>query len=187
MAQKSEYMASEPMTSEPVTSGAPETLYCANHPETETLLRCNRCGKPICLKCAVLTDVGYRCKDCIRNVQNSYYNAFTGDNLIALVVSTVVTAIAAPLVTLLLGMIWLWGFLLAFMLGGSAGGILAQIIRTAIGKRRGRQIRWFALAGIVLGVLVAVVIGQLFGFPILSLQLLIFAVLAGGTANQLLR
>ncbi len=175
------------MASEPMTTGAQDTLYCANHPDTETLLRCNRCGKPICLKCAVLTDVGYRCKECIRNVQDSYYNAFSGDNLIALAVSTVVTAIAAPLVTLLFGMIWLWGFILAFMLGGSAGGILAQIIRRAIGKRRGRQIRWFALGGIVLGVLLAVIAGQFIGFPILSLQLVIFTVLAAGTANQLLR
>src|SRR5688572_1664775 len=38
---------------------APATLYCVNHPDTETLLRWNRCERPICLRCAVLTDVGY--------------------------------------------------------------------------------------------------------------------------------
>ncbi|MEN6392186.1 MAG: B-box zinc finger protein, partial [Anaerolineaceae bacterium] len=31
----------------------PPTLYCTNHPQTETSLRCNRCDKPICTKCAV--------------------------------------------------------------------------------------------------------------------------------------
>ncbi len=60
-----------------------EVLYCANHPETETYLRCNKCGKPICLKCAELTEVGYRCKECIREQQNVFYNAMESDNLIA--------------------------------------------------------------------------------------------------------
>ena len=27
--------------------------FCANHPTTATQLRCNRCGKAICSKCAV--------------------------------------------------------------------------------------------------------------------------------------
>ena len=35
-----------------------DTLYCANHPTIATSLRCNRCNKPICHKCAVLTPVG---------------------------------------------------------------------------------------------------------------------------------
>ena len=35
--------------------------YCANHPGVETSLRCNKCGKPICAKCAVRTPTGYRC------------------------------------------------------------------------------------------------------------------------------
>ncbi len=40
--------------------------YCANHPGVETSLRCNKCGKPICAKCAVRTPTGYRCKECVR-------------------------------------------------------------------------------------------------------------------------
>ena len=64
-----------------------EVLHCKNHPDRETLLRCNKCGEPICLDCAVLTDVGYRCKQCIRAVQDIYYNAKPRDNWIALVVS----------------------------------------------------------------------------------------------------
>ncbi len=41
---------------------------CANHPERETGLRCNRCGKPICSQCAVQTPVGYRCRECVRGL-----------------------------------------------------------------------------------------------------------------------
>ena len=42
------------------SDGEPESLTCANHPDRETLLRCNKCGKPICISCAVRTPVGYR-------------------------------------------------------------------------------------------------------------------------------
>ena len=37
---------------------------CANHPDTETYLRCSRCGKPICVKCTIQTPVGGRCREC---------------------------------------------------------------------------------------------------------------------------
>jgi hypothetical protein len=166
-----------------------EVLYCANHPDVETLLRCNRCGKPICLKCAELTDVGYRCKECIRGVQDKYFNAAATDNLIAFGVAFIVTALAAPFASLLLRMFGMFfGLLIAFMLGGAAGGVLAQIVRTAVGRRRGRQLPYFALAGIILGVIVGSLVGLIFvGLPPLNLALLVFTVLAAGAAYQILR
>jgi len=39
-------------------------LRCANHPDVETYLRCSRCEKPICARCAVQTPVGARCREC---------------------------------------------------------------------------------------------------------------------------
>jgi hypothetical protein len=41
-----------------------ETLRCARHPGTETVLRCGRCETPICPKCLVGTPVGARCPTC---------------------------------------------------------------------------------------------------------------------------
>jgi MFS family permease len=165
-----------------------EALYCANHPNVETLLRCNRCGKPICLKCAQLTDVGYRCNECIRGVQATYFNATALDNPIALGVGFLVSAAAAPVVSLLLSSFFFWGLILALMIGGGAGGLLAQIIRAAVGRRRGRYLRYFALAGIVFGVLVGSVAGLLFvGIPPLNLPLVLFTFLAVTTAYQMLR
>ncbi len=167
-----------------------EVLYCANHPEVETLLRCNRCGKPICLKCAQLTDVGYRCKECIRGVQDNYFNASPADNLIAFVVALIVSAIATPIAAFLFGIFpfWFFSLLIAFMVGGAAGGILAQIIRRAISRRRSRQLRYFALGGIVFGVLFGGLAAALFlGFSPFNLPLLIFAFLAASTTYQILR
>ena len=51
------------------------TLYCANHPTQETSLRCNRCEKPVCSKCIVLTPTGYRCKQCVQGQQRSFDTA----------------------------------------------------------------------------------------------------------------
>ena len=64
-------------------------LHCANHPDRETMLRCNKCDKPICYECAVRTPVGYRCKECVREQQNVYYNAEKSDVLIGGVVALV--------------------------------------------------------------------------------------------------
>jgi hypothetical protein len=36
-----------------------EAMYCANHPNRQTHLRCNKCGKPVCTKCIKPTPVGY--------------------------------------------------------------------------------------------------------------------------------
>ena len=45
---------------EPIT--VEETTYCAVHPDRETSLQCNRCGRYMCVECAVHTPVGYRCR-----------------------------------------------------------------------------------------------------------------------------
>jgi hypothetical protein len=181
--------AEENAVAAPATANsAPAVLYCANHPDTETLLRCNRCNKPICLKCAVLTDVGYRCKECIRGVQSSYFNAIPTDNLIGFGVALIITAIASPIAGFIFGFVpFFFGIIIAFAIGSGAGGALAQIIRASVGRRRGRYLRHFTLAGIILGILIGGVVGLFFGIPVFSLTTLAFAVLSTATAYQILR
>lgn len=165
------------------------TLYCANHPSTETLLRCNRCEKPICLKCAKLTDVGYRCNDCLRNVQDNYFNAESNDNLIAFAVAFGVTFFSAPIAGLIISLFGLlFGVLIALLVGSGAGGALAQIIRSAVGKRRGRNLRYFALAGIIFGCLLGIGAGAiLIGFVPNLITLLVFVFVASSAAVGVLR
>ena len=134
------------------SDGEPESLTCANHPDRETLLRCNKCGKPICISCAVRTPVGYRCNECVREQQNIYFNALGRDNIVALAVGFVITLIVAPIVGFLLGSIGFFGFFIAFIIGSGAGTLAARIIRSAVGNRRGRKLPHMAIAGIILGV-----------------------------------
>ena len=170
-----------------------EVMYCYRHPDVETRLRCNRCGKPICLKCAQLTDVGYRCPDCIRSVQDKYFNAKDSDNLIAFGVAAIITAIAAPVAGILFRLFpfFFINLIIAVMVGGSAGGVLSQIIRRSVDKRRSRQMQYFALGGIVVGGLVGLFIASLIlGIPLgvfLSIPMLVFVMLAASSAYQLLR
>lgn len=171
-----------------IQKGEPDTLYCKNHANSETLLRCNKCNEPICMKCSVQTAVGFRCKECIRGVQDKYFNAERMDYPIAFLTSLVVTAIVSPIAGRLLGSIGLF-FVIFIMIaiGSGAGGLLAQIVRRAVGNRRGRYLRQFMIAGVVVGLLVGAVVGLFFGVWVLNLPTLIFAVFVSVTAYQLIR
>jgi hypothetical protein len=120
-------------------------VFCANHPNRETSLRCNRCGKPICSSCAILTPVGYRCKECVRNQQAGFDTAKWIDYPIALVTTGVGVGIAITF----LNYLSFWGFLVAPVVGGG----LAEVIHRLIGRRRSRSIPKAIIIGGTLGVL----------------------------------
>ena len=166
-----------------------EVLYCVNHPDTETLLRCNRCGRPVCTRCVKLTDVGYRCRDCINTQQKAYFNAETLDYPIAFGVGFIVCAIAAPILGILLASLGFFSWIIAILAGSAAGGFLAEIIRRAIGRRRGRYLWAVAFAGILLGVLIGnlVVLFMRGYFPLFSIANLLFLGLALSTTYYRLR
>jgi hypothetical protein len=100
-----------------------------------------------------------------------------------------VTAIASPIAGFVFAHVpFFIGIIIAFAIGSGAGGALAQIIRTSVGKRRGRYLRHFTLAGIILGVLIGSGLGWLiFAIPIFNLSTLAFTILASATAYQILR
>jgi MFS family permease len=125
------------MTDEPIK------MYCANHPNVETTLRCNRCEKPICAKCAVLTPTGYRCKECIRGQQKIFDTA---------------TWLDYPLVLGVVAILAFLGSLIAYRIGffvillaPAAGGIIAEIARRITRRRRSKHLFLLAAVAAVLG------------------------------------
>lgn len=138
-----------------------EPLHCVNHPNVETFLRCNKCGKPICAKCAQRTPVGYRCTECVRAQQRVFYRDFHPRHyLIAAGVALPLSLVAGWLVP---GLGWLY----AIILGPVAGGAIAQAALWAIRRRRGRY-TWLVVCGsIIVGVLPRL-LGALFSVVLLA-------------------
>jgi len=134
----------------------PETLYCANHPDTETLLRCNRCGKPICARCAMRTPVGYRCKECVAGVQANYFTGKSYDYLIAGILAFVFSIFAGAIVPWLAGFLGFYGWIAMVFAAPAVAGLLAEIIRRGVGKRRSRHLWLAAYVPAVVGSLVGV-------------------------------
>lgn len=125
-----------------------ERTYCAVHPTVETTLKCNRCGRYMCTRCAVRTPVGYRCRQCVYQQQDAFYKANQRDLLVA---AGVGFALSIP-VNFILPRIFLIGI---FLLSLPAGAFIGELVFRACGRRKGRQIPLIVGVAIAVGALVA--------------------------------
>ncbi len=141
------------MAEAPATTSS-DVLYCTVHPTVETTLRCNRCGRPMCAKCARLTPVGYRCKECVSNQQATFFNAQPADPLIQFGVSLALSLVGAGIIGLILGGLGFFALLVGIPASAFAGGLIADTAHRAAGRRRGKYSWLFVAAGIVLGAVV---------------------------------
>jgi membrane associated rhomboid family serine protease len=63
---------STPPPDEPTTLvDESEETYCYGHPKTPTRLRCSRCDRPICGRCAIPASVGQHCPECVAEARRS--------------------------------------------------------------------------------------------------------------------
>lgn len=139
-----------------------EPTFCAVHPDRETGLRCNLCGRYMCAQCAVSTPVGYRCRECVRQVENKFFTGTSTDSIVAFVLPAVITGVAA----FILSRINFFGILIAFFAGVIYGGALSQLLLNALKKRRGRYTGYIAAAGIVVGTAAGLILtGLSMGIP----------------------
>lgn len=121
-----------------MTQENPTTLYCSVHLNRETMLRCNLCNRPMCLDCAVLTPIGYRCKECVRGQQKVFETAEWFDY---------------PLAILIAGGLAFFGSLLASLIGffiliiaPVVGVVIAEAVRYVTHRRRSKLL-WQITAG----------------------------------------
>jgi hypothetical protein len=158
-----------------------EIVYCANHPSVETMLRCNRCSKPICTRCAVRTPVGYRCKQCVGQQQQTFYTGGTVDYVIGGIIAVVLGGIASYIV----GLLGAW--FLALILGPTLGIGIAELVRLAVRRRRSQYLWLVVGGGIGLGALPALfmALATMNLWTLVSLGL--FLVLSIGAAAARLR
>ncbi len=128
---------------ESVETSTATPLYCANHPQRETSLRCNRCEKAICPECAVQTPIGYRCRECVRTHQKSFDTAVWYDYPVAVLLGGFLSYLGSLLATRL-------GFFTLFLAPG-AGLVIAELIRALIRRRRGQRLFQVATLAVALG------------------------------------
>ncbi|GAB4572755.1 MAG: hypothetical protein Kow0077_13090 [Anaerolineae bacterium] len=119
-------------------------LVCTVHPDRETALRCNNCGRPMCVQCAVKTPVGYRCRECVRAQQDVFYNAVPADYVVAGVVSALCSFGANALGQAL-------PLIFALVLAVAVGGFIPQVVNPLVKRRRGRYMHFVVAAGVALG------------------------------------
>jgi hypothetical protein len=125
-----------------MTDSAPK-LYCANHPDVETSLRCNKCEKPICAKCAVLTPTGYRCEECIRGQQKIFETAEWIDYPL-IFISVAIPAYLGSLIAFRLGFF-------IILLAPLAGGLIAEVARAITRHRRSKRLYIVAAVAAIFG------------------------------------
>jgi tetratricopeptide (TPR) repeat protein len=156
-----------------------ESLFCANHPNTETVLRCNRCSKPICTRCAVQTPVGYRCKQCVGQQQSVFYTGGPIDYVIGGIIALVLGGIAS-FIAAALGM---WFF--SLILGAPIGIGIAEAVRLAVRRRRSQYLWLVVAGGILVSAIPALFLGLASIWTLVSLGL--YLLLAVGAASARLR
>jgi hypothetical protein len=127
----------------------PEVMYCHWHPDRETLVRCYRCGKPICSQCSVRSPVGLLCKECARANRPAIFDVRAGDYLIAGIVGLALSTVAAFLVSLI-GGFW---FVMLFV-APPAGGVIADLMSRSVRMKRGPGMAILAGVCIVGGALI---------------------------------
>lgn len=155
------------MTETPPTTPAP--VFCANHPNRETLLRCNICGKPICTECAQRRPTGYSCKDCMRGQQKRFENAKSLDYVLAAVITAALAFIGSFIADIL-------SFFIIFV-APIIGIIIVSAVQRVLKHRRSRTL-FLVTAG-------AALLGSL---PLLVIKLISFFGLAvsGGLVYSIL-
>lgn len=143
-------------------SDNPAPVYCVNHPNVETSLRCKRCNRPICSKCAIATPTGYICPDCENQQQKSFDTALPGDYILAVLLTLILSGVGSVISQSL-------GFF-TLLLAPAAGIVIAEIIRAVIRKRRARRLFQAVAAAAVAGglpmILIALMRQGLWGIAI---------------------
>jgi hypothetical protein len=175
-----------------MTQSTTETLYCYVHPTRETSLRCNNCNRPICAACAIHTPTGYRCRECVKGQQKVFNTSEWYDYISGFIVATLLSAVAAFLVTFI-GGIGFFGWFLIAAGAPTAAVAIAEGVRLVTAKRRSRPLFMTVAAGVVVGalpvILFQVLSTNLFGilFQIIYLVIAVPVVYSRLSGIQLFR
>jgi hypothetical protein len=152
------------------------TVRCARHPNTETVLRCGRCDTPICPRCLVGTPVGARCPTCAG--VKRFATVLKPRDLVRAVAYGVGVSAAGTIVLALIPLLAFLGPLIEYMVIGFVTG---EAVSRGANRKRARELAPIAVAclfiGYVLGSVILIVVRFQGRIP-LGLELLLAPLLA---------
>lgn len=122
-----------------------QALYCANHPGVATNLRCNRCEKPICAHCAVLTPTGYRCRECVKSQNKVFDTSRWYDYPLVFFIASILAYVGIRFVPYL--------HFFTIFVAPIVGVIISEAIRAVLRKRRSINLFRTAAVGAAIGCL----------------------------------
>ena len=125
-------------------------MVCYKHPNRETLLRCNQCGRPICQECAVKVPTGYRCKECVREQQKRFDTSKTTDYFIGAVIAFLIGSAGSFIAQMIP---YIPQYFTALILGGLCGRLTVFLVRKAVNKRRSGKLTLTVTAAAGIGAL----------------------------------
>jgi len=156
---------------------------CQKHPHIETELRCSKCEKYICPKCAIATTVGYRCRECAleKSVTHTVPPALFAAGSITGVVCGAAASLLVPYVI---------GYFVIF-LGAVVGRGVGELVYRVLGRRSSVLVGALTALGFFAGAVypsLQIVLSNPShtGF-VLDLWAVVFAAVAGGVAWHRLR
>lgn len=156
-------------------------MQCAFHPDTETLLRCSKCEKPICNRCAIMTPVGARCPECAHAQRLPTYNLPTVQLLRAIGVAIVVGVALGVSLGLFQDAIPLglgWVYVPAVFIG--SGYLVGEAISRVTNRKRAPALQGLAIGGYALALIVFTIVSP--GPLLIGLYSLIGLVVGGAMA-----
>jgi hypothetical protein len=149
-----------------------ETLRCARHPATETVLRCGQCLTPICPKCMVATPVGARCPTCAR------VKRFATMLKPAEMARAIGYGLGAGAVgTIVISFLPLPGGFFSLLLYALLGYCVGEAVAIGANRKRAPELGPVAVACVFVGYVVGFLIELLIGGAPFSVQLLVVPIL----------
>ncbi len=130
-------------------------MRCAQHPSVETNLRCGKCDRPICPRCAVPTPVGTRCPACARLSRLPIFQVSIRDHIKAAGVGLGVAVV--------LGVIW--GVASSSLLGLASfaalpvGYGIGELVSQSVNRKQGVGLQAIAGTCMLISYLIAVTTG----------------------------
>ncbi|MGO8673194.1 MAG: hypothetical protein ACLQVD_17780 [Capsulimonadaceae bacterium] len=118
-------------------------MLCYRHKRVETAVSCGRCDRPICTQCMIPGPAGIRCPECAA-VGKLPFDQVPPARLALATVAGLATGFLGAWI---LASIPFFSLFLAYYYGG----LLAEIVFRAAGRRGARQVTVISISSIILG------------------------------------